>query len=226
MKRSMAILTIVLLTSSCSSVYRPKAAVPESIFSAPFLADLESPTLLKDYDALPEGPAKAARRNEILWEMIHLTDYAYENYETSFFTGQAFLSTAGDVLNIALDTTAAVTGTAHLKSVLAAISSGVTGSRASYQKNFFDQSTREAIVQVMRAARLTRLSEIESGMQNCATSLLCPTPGAPYTLEQGLLDVTAYYDAGTIIGALITISESSTQQSIAARQLMRQLHRP
>jgi hypothetical protein len=212
-KKLIAVLLLVLLTTSCSqSVYRAKAAIPVAQFSAPLVADLESPTLIRDYDAMPEGAAKIARRNQILWEYTWLVDNSYGAYEAGFFSGQAFVSTAGDFLNLALDTTGAVTGTAHLKSILAAASGAVTGARASYQKNFFDQATRESIVQVMRANRLTELVEIQTGMAS-----------PNYTLEQGLMDVASYYDAGSVIGALVSISNSSAANATAAREAMRQL---
>jgi hypothetical protein len=96
------------------------------------------------------------------------------------------------------------------------VSSGVVGARASYQKNFFDQVTREAIVQVMRSARLAKLSEIETGMAS----------GSSYTLTQGLLDATDYYDCGTVTGALVAINQGSSQQSVTARQTMKSVRLP
>lgn len=220
---TIAILLPALLSTACQSVYKPKAPIPNSVFSAPYLADLSSPTLVKDYDAIPEGAAKMARRNQILWEVIWLTDQSYEKYEASFFSGQAYMGTAGDALSIALSSVSAVTGTAHLKAVLAAISGGAVGIESSYQKNFFDQATRESIVQIMRASRLTVLSEIESGMTDCTSIVGCSLPGGTYSLEQGLLDTTDYYDAGTITGALVAISNSTSQQSTAARLALREL---
>jgi hypothetical protein len=225
MKKIFAV-TLSLILSGCgASIYRPKPAVPTAVFSVPYLADLSSPNLFKDYDALPEGPLKVARRNAILWEYIWLTDQTYGNYETSFFAGQAFIATGADFLNIALSATAAVTGTAHLKSILAVASGSVTGMRASYEKNFYDLATREAIVQVMRSARLEQLATIEAGMATCSTSTPCGTNMASYSLEQGLLDVGDYFDRGTILGALMTIAHSSSQQAGAARLAMKTIRK-
>jgi hypothetical protein len=167
--------------------------------------------VLANYNAMPEGPAKIARRNQIVWEIVWLTDDSYRTYEDRFFSGQAYLNTFGDIGNMVLGTVGTVTGTANVKAILAAIGVAATGARAAYQNNFYDQATRETIVQVMRAARLTKLSEIETGMASDSS----------YTIEQGLLDATDYYDAGTVTGALITISEGSSTQSAAARNTMR-----
>jgi hypothetical protein len=200
----------VLFLCGCS-VYSPKAPFPPSIFSEPYITDLSNPNLIPNYDSMPNGPAKIARRNQIVWEVIWLTDESYRKYEASFFTGQAYLSTAGDFSEIALSGAAAVTGTAHLKSVLAAVSGGIVGMGASYQKNFFDQTTRETIVQVMRASRLAKLVEMEQGMNS----------GPSYTIEWGLRDATDYYDNGTVMGALITISNSSSQKAAVAREALK-----
>ncbi len=199
--------SLLMMTSCSSLVYSPKPPLL-STFSTPYVADLSSPTMIKDFNLLPDGPAKISRRNEIVWEIVYLTDASYRTYESGFFSGQAYVGTAGDIAVLSLDAVAAVTGTAHLKAVLAAISGGVTGARASYQKNFYDQASRDSIVQTMRANRLAQLAVIEQGMRS----------GSGYTIEQALLDATDYYDAGTVIGALITINTSASQVSTQARR--------
>lgn len=216
-------LVITLLLCSCASAYRPKSPVPVTVFTNPYLVDLASPNLIAVYDAIPDGPAKVARRNAILYELQYLTDQSYDAYEANFFAGQSYVGTAGDIAVMALNGVAAVTGTAHFKAILSAISGGVTGARATYQKNFFDAATRESIVQVMRANRARTLAEIEAGMATCSTATSCPTTGTTYTLEQGLTDEAAYFDAGTVIGALVAVNNNSTLTSMAAREAIRKL---
>lgn len=219
--RAIAGLALLYCLAGCGSVYHPKAAIPNTILSAPYVADLESPTLFAAYDALPDGPAKVARRNVILYELIHLTDVRYDSYEAGFFSGQAYVSTVADFAAMGLDAAGAITGTAATKAILAAVSGGVTGARSSYQKNFFDQATREAIVQQMRASRLMQLALIEAGMQNCSASTVCAATGTSYTLVQGFLDIEDYYKAGTVITALEAMSAASSQQAVAAREAIR-----
>ena len=206
--RTITLVSLLTMTSCSGLVYTPKPPLLSTTFSTPYLSDLSTPTLIKDFNGMPDGPAKIARRNEIVWEIVYLTDSSYRTYEANFFSGQAYVGTAGDIAVLSLDAVAAVTGTAHLKAVLAAISGGVTGARASYQKNFYDQASRDSIVQTMRANRLAQLAVIQQGMRT----------GANYTIEQVLLDATDYYDAGTVIGALITINTSASQVSTTARR--------
>lgn len=222
--RVLALALILSLTTACGSVYRPKAPVPISILSSPYISDLSSPTLIKDYDAIPDGPLKLARRNAILYEYIWLIDSNYDVYESNFFSGQAFVNTAGDILAMGLASAATVTGANTTKTLLAALSVGVVGTRLTYQKNFFDQATRESIVQAMRAARLTTLVSIQEGMNICVKiTISCQNPSLSYTLEQGLMDVESYYSAGTVIGALMSISETTSQQAFTARQALKSM---
>jgi hypothetical protein len=217
------VILVALATSSCENIYRPKAAIPIHTFSAPYIADLTSPTLLTAYDAMPEGPAKVARRNQILYELMRLIDFRYEAYESSFFAGQAYVSTASDAAVLGLSAAGGVVGDAALKSILAVVSGGVVGIHSSYQKNFFDQATRESIVQQMRASRLTTRAIIEAGMMDCTSTVSCPNPSQAYTLEQGFLDLDDYYSDGTVVDALIAISNSTSQQAATARAALRVL---
>jgi hypothetical protein len=217
-------LVIALVTSGCSlTAIRPAAPAPIPILTNTFLADLSSPTLLSVYDAIPDGPLKVARRNRILYELTWTIDQSYDTYEQRFVTGQAFVNTFTDLAAIGLDAAGAVTGTAATKALLAVISGGVTGSRAVYQKNFFDGAFRNTIIQQMRASRLAQRGIIESGMATCMAMVACTATGTRYTLEQGLQDVIEYYEAGTIVGALTVISETTSVQTTVARAALRQL---
>jgi hypothetical protein len=97
-----------------------------------------------------------------------------------------------------------------LKSVLSAIASGTTGIKTSYLKNFYDQQTRAAVVQKMRALRATQLATIaDDGHMKAGPS--------NYGLEAGLSDLAAYYSAGTIIGALQGIAETAGADQAKAK---------
>ena len=61
--------------------------MPPSVFRKQYLVDVTSPTLLKDYDAMPQGTdtekqAKVDKRNKILTELIALIDQNYSVFRT------------------------------------------------------------------------------------------------------------------------------------------------
>src|SRR5208282_5577973 len=161
---------IVFLVASCvlsgCARYKPKYYVPPSVFKGQYLADVTSPTLLRDYNNLPQGTdtekqIKVTRRNQILIELIALIDQSYSGFEDRYYGADATVNFAGDVANLGLTGVSSVTGTAHLKSVLSAIATGTTGIKTSYTKNFYDNQARSAVVQQMRAGRATQLALIQ-----------------------------------------------------------------
>jgi hypothetical protein len=242
---SVVILASGCLVSSCAR-YKPKSYVPPSLLKNQYLADVTSKTLLHDYNAMPaptptpdtsdaaaKRQAKVDRRNQILIELIALIDQNYSDFEDGYYGSDAAVNFGGDVVNLGLTGVSSVTGTAHLKSVLSAIATGTTGIKTSYLKNFFDQQTRSAVVQKMRAGRATQLALIQD-QDHTKAPVVCPAAGcptapcpatgcptaagatapttytvAPYSLESGLSDVEKYYQEGTLIGALQAIATSA-----------------
>jgi hypothetical protein len=208
----LAILLACLL--GCANMYKPKMVIPGPINNQ-VMTDVSQPNLLQQYNAMPQGTdaeaaAKIARRNQILQELILVVDKNYETFEGRYYGSDASVNFAGDLINLGLTGVSSVTGTAHLKSVLSAIATGTTGIKTSYLKNFYDQQTRSAVVQQMRSSRATELAVLEDAnhMKAAVTA---------YSLESGLADIEAYYNAGTIIGALQSIAESAGTQQTAAK---------
>ena len=234
----LSILLLACLTSSSCARYKPKAYIPPGTIRNQYLADVTARTLLQTYNAMPaptpdpdtpaaasQREAKAERRNQILTELIALIDQNYSVFEDRYYGSDAAVNFGGDVVNLGLTGVSSVTGTAHLKSVLSAIATGTTGIKTSYEKNFFDQQTRSAVVQKMRAGRATQLALIQD-QDHMKAPVVCPAAGcqtvaaaggnpahtvAPYSLETGLSDVEQYYETGTIIGALQAIAASAGQ---------------
>lgn len=207
--------TFLLSATACLRT-RPKSPVPNSNYSNQMLADISDKDLLKNYNAMPESTddekgKKVARRNQILNELIWLIDRNYYSFENVFYGTQAAYNVGGDFVNLSLTATSAVTGSAHLKSVLSAVATGTTGLKTSIDKNYFDQQARSAVVQKMRALRAKQLATIQDEHHLKATL-------GDYSLETGLADVYAYYDSGTVVAALQSIAESATEDKQDAEQ--------
>lgn len=226
---------ICMVFSGCAH-YKPGNYIPKSSLKKQYLDDVTSPTLLKVYNAMPapspspdtadaaaQRQAKVDRRNQILMELIALIDNNYSTFEDRYYGSDASVNFAGDVANLGLTGVSSVTGTAHLKSVLSGIATGTTGIKTSYLKNFFDQQTRSAVVQKMRADRATQLALMQD-QDHMKAPVVCPAAGcpngvSPYSIEAGLADVEKYYQAGTIIGALQDIAATAgVDQKAAAEQ--------
>jgi len=214
MKSRLALVALVLMLASGCSVYRPKSPIPSG-YTKQLLADVTRPALLQEYNAMPQKTdadkaAKVSRRNQILTELTYLVDQNYYAFENRFYGTQATFSTATDAINLGLTAAASVTGTAELKSILSATATGTTGFKTSVEKNFFDQQSRAAVVSKMRALRATQLATLEgdSHMKAGVTA---------YSLEAGISDVNAYYEAGTVVGALQSIAQAAGKESADAK---------
>ena len=209
----LGLMTILGFLSGCASMYNPKAPLP-SRFDAQIITDVSQPNILQLYNAMPQetdaqAAVKITRRNQILQELIILVDHNYSVFESRYYGSDATVNFAGDLVSLGLTGVSSVTGTAHLKSVLSAVATGTTGIKTSYLKNFYDQQTRSAVVQQMRSSRATELAVLQDAnhMKAAVTA---------YSLEAGISDIEAYYKAGTIVGALQSISQSAgTQQATA-----------
>ena len=140
-----------------------------------------------------------------------MVDRNYDVFEGRYYGSDGTVSFVGDIVSLGLTGVSSVTGTAHLKSVLSAVATGTTGIKTSYLKNYYDQQTRSAVVQKMRSLRATELVVMQDqGHMKAGPS--------NYNLESGLSDVNAYYNAGTIVGALQGIAETAGADQAKARE--------
>ena len=90
---------------------------------------------------------------------------------------------------------------------MAAAYAVVTGTKTSFDKNAFFDSTVVALVSQMNASRKDVLARIYSGLE---------LNHKQYSLMKALIDIEDYFQAGTIFGAVNAISELSGAQKVKA----------
>ena len=177
--------------------------------------DLDSD--LTSYRASVTGGDKEAaktQRNRIVFRVTAQIDAAYGNFELDLSTRRAGAQTAGDAAQLGLTAAATVVGASTVKDILSATSTALQGTRLSFDKNFFEQKTTEALVSQMRASRKTLKAQILLGLSNRDTD--------NYPLEAAWIDVINYYYAGTISSALVDISsKAGSDASDADKNLKR-----
>ena len=131
----------------------------------------------------------------------------YIKYISQFSLGVAEVVSAMDITKLGGDLATSLTGTADTKAMLGAISAGLTGSRLSIEKNFFDQKTAQALVSQMNAQRKAALVPIVQNMQQGVDK---------YPLATAVVDLQNYYAAGTLEGAVQGIQEEAAAKEQAA----------
>jgi hypothetical protein len=204
---------LVCLAGSCTSVIHggPKPPTYEEKAVAQLIAKYAAP------GAIPTDPKKLTPddRNRIIEDLVYLVDVNYRKFEGEIFAGRATFDTSLDLALLGLGGAGALISASGTQAILAAISGGLSGTRVSINKNFFREQSTHALVSTMRATRKTRLDLIR-GAEVLSLS--------DYPMSRALADVSNYYDAGTVLGALERIvSEAGQKEQEATNALQKKL---
>jgi hypothetical protein len=129
---------------------------------------------------------------------MYAIDIQFSEFEASLFEQTRSSGFAATVATLGLTSAAAVAGgtAAQLLSGAAAF---IIGTREAFQKEVLAERTLVAIHTAMRAGRTRVAIRLRDGLRS---------PVSDYPLALGLADLNAYYDAGTILGSLIGITET------------------
>lgn len=167
--------------------------------------------LVKKYskpNAIPTGSVSFEERNRILNDFIYLTDVNFHKFTAAIYQGRALFETGNDITLLGLSGAGALVPAAATKAILAAIAGGIAGAHVSINKNFFQERATAALIAKMEASRKSVLAQILKSMKESV---------ADYPLSRGFSDITDYYNAGTIIGALNDIATVSGEEKIKAQ---------
>lgn len=133
------------------------------------------------------------RRNQIIEDLIFLIDVNYNSFERRLNADRTYSNLAADLVSIGVTSASTLVGAAETKTILSAVATGITGGRASVDKNFYQQQSLSAIITTMRAERTKELTILrDSETDNLAD----------YPMTRALTDLADYYNAGTLMNAL------------------------
>src|SRR5260221_271576 len=79
---------------------------------------------------------KTEVRNKIIFGVASAIDASYRNFSDGFYVKEGTINTMLDVILIGLGSSGTLAGGAAFKAILAATSTGITGSRLAFAKNF------------------------------------------------------------------------------------------
>ncbi len=206
-RRALLALCGLLLAAGCATPRAPYA--PETSFTARSdLAALKSKfasaTSISDYYSRPET---RERRNAFIAGRLVLYDLAFVDWVSRFRFGRAAEATVLDTATLGVDQAITLFGGARTKAVLGAIGAAITGTRSSYEKNFFDEASAGAMAAQMNAERRAALIPIMAGTRAGIDE---------YPMMAALIDLSLYQQAGTIDGALAGIHRDAGVKEAAA----------
>ncbi len=110
-------------------------------------------------------------------------------------------TTATDFALIGLGLAGTAVGGAGVKTILHAISTGVAGANTSIDKNYFYEKTIPALVSKMNADRKVQQLLIIGRLAKCKE--------VDYSWFEAVHDLNDYYSAGTLLGAISSISKDA-----------------
>ena len=136
-------------------------------------------------------------RNGFIETRTALIDQGYAGFRQTLYTQRVGMNVGVDLATLGLNAVGAVTGSASAKTGLHALSGGLIGSKASIDKNVFFDRTMPALLAQMEAQRSALRLRMMGGM------MVGPDR---YPLMQARADLEEYYAAGTMVGAIGSIT--------------------
>lgn len=203
---------IALLTGTvqtgCASLFRATPVYSESAIDA---------IRAKYWDKTPEamiGRQKtAARRNEIMADLLTVSDHYYNEFKTHFHVGRAAIQSGFDLTAIGLDT-AATFSSSGVAPILSATSAAVQGTQGKLSNRLFFDNTTLAIINEMDAMRAEKRALLERNMARSYHE---------YPIQQGVGDVLDYHNGGSVINALVQLVARSGAKKEEAEANLKQI---
>lgn len=149
------------------------------------------------------GSREPSTRNMALSKRMYLIDMNFAEFETKLFQRMREAGFGTDVLTLGV-TSAGAASSGGAASILSAIGAGITGSRAAFDKEVLADKTLPAIHAAMRANRAKLRNRIITGMSKSIEAY------PPYV---AVSDITDYEAAGTMLTALIGLTEQATVEA-------------
>ncbi len=148
-------------------------------------------------------------RDELTYRLILMSDYRFSRYEADLVAGKATRDSFIDLAVLGLTSAATLMEPGQATRVLAAISGGLIGSRATIEKHFYQNQAQPVLLRKMRVLRQQKLFAISHRLRKYDVAV--------YPTERALIDVLDYYNRGTMLSALQEISNETAAQEIELR---------
>jgi hypothetical protein len=152
------------------------------------------------------------KRNDYINKVLTIIDVQYSSFINNLGSERRAKDTATDILELSMNLAGTAVGAATTKTVLAAISAGVTGTNSILDKNYFYDLALPSLIAQMNADRTEVYRTIVSGMQRDTTG------NNAYLWAQAVRDLVEYYNAGTLQHAASSIRKEAGARQEAAEQ--------
>lgn len=150
-------------------------------------------------------------RNSIVTARKYAIDLRFSEFEQDYFAENRWTGFGSTLAALGLTAAGSLSGTGTAQA-LAAAAAGVTGGRAAYEREILGERTLLTIDTAMHAQRDIIAVSIRDGLSKSVRD---------YPLGTALSDLDAYYRAGTVVGALATVTQTIGAQAESAQAELR-----
>lgn len=142
-------------------------------------------------------------RNKFIIGRLTLINLRYLEFIRNLTSDRQLLESAVGMAVLGLNLAGTAVPLAQTKTILSAISAGITGSKGVIDKNYYFEKTIPALVAQMNAERQKALTPILQGIQASLKD---------YPFENAVVDLDNYYNAGTFTGAVQSIQADAAKK--------------
>lgn len=168
--------------------------------------------LIAAYQSMTPGDARRlALRNEIIYGRVAAYDVEFAEFQKRLNRERMIPDATGDIAIAVMGGVGSAVASAATKTALLAATTATTGAKGAIDKDIFYSQTMSVLFAEMAANRATVLMNIDASTSRSDVA---------YPLTRGLIDTTAYRDAGSIPGALAGIShDAGVKHDVATGQI-------
>lgn len=158
-----------------------------------------------------EATEARACRDRIVQALMTAINLRFAEYEIGFFEANRAVNFGSTLAVLGLGAAGTVSGATAGQAIAAAIT-GITGTRAAFNREVMLEQTSAALLTAMRVQRNIADLRIRAGLQ---------LPARDYPLGVALTDVYAFFRAGTLPGALAGLTQSVGAENQRLQQELR-----
>ncbi|RZI72494.1 MAG: hypothetical protein EOP13_14915 [Pseudomonas sp.] len=192
-------LVVLLIGTGCAST----RGAPRPIYSTNYGASLTADEWLKGLTSGKDSEGNGltgSTRNQHIFSALAVADVRYSEFRQALVGDKNHTASVSDALVLAMTVAGALTESAGVKANYLQGIALVTGSSAIYDKNYLQSQTVSALIAQMDANRQAKRLDIIKQMTQSISH---------YPSTAAYNDVIEYYNAGTVISALMGIQAAA-----------------
>lgn len=209
--RCLSVLLFLSMLVGCASINgfpdRPERvkAKLESLQKKFFLPSVD---VLEVYASKDTEAKKRNYRDQVVNGRLLALDMQYAVFKKDIYEQGITSNLVHDISGVAVGAAGAVVTATDASRILSALSGGISGSRTSINKNLYYERTMPALLALMDAERKSVRADIMQGLTQDTTR---------YPLGRALGDLERYLEAGSIPGAVATLTATAGETEAKAK---------